>query len=1238
MAVLFVFSPLAGVPFELPVLANESSNDSREAGTEALQNSVAVSDSTVPEVPASQGITGDCTWTLNGTVLTISGSGAMGAYSSDLLPEWGKDITKVMIEDGVTSVGACAFKDCTALETVVISDSVTTIGNEAFRGCKSLKDLTLGMSVKSINYAAFRDCARLSSIVLSKNISTIGSDAFRGCTGITTVWYEASAEQKEKITIKTDNSPVSLATWYCNACVENPAKDKLHTYEGCLYTECKYCGEVREAIEHFYDNACDDTCNSCGATRTPASHVYDSEYDADCNECGFTRIPKILSGTTGGCTWVLSGTKLTISGDGSMASYSSDSPAPWGKNITEVVIEDTVTAIGAYSFYGCNSLKKITLPFVGWLRKGSTNTHFGYIFGASSYSNHASYVPASLKEVVITNADTIGQSAFSGCTSLKSITVPSCVTSIGEYAFYGCTSLLEVTIGKEENASGNNIMAIDEYAFQDCTALKKATVGDSVKNIGEFVFYGCTSLADVVIGKNVTSIGRWAFLNCIDLANVYITDLAAWCKISFNYSTHYGVDAGHSSNPLYYKAKLYLNGKEVTDLVIPDGVTYIAARAFFNCSSITSVTIPDSVTSIGDYAFDSCSALSDATIGDNVTAIGNYAFYCCRLSDVAIGNSVTTIGDRAFYSCDFLTAVTIPNSVTSIGECAFYDCDALVKIIIGDGVKTIGVSAFEHCDSLADITIGNSATTLGDYAFRYCTSLKSITVPSCVTSIGASAFSGCTSLLEVTIGKEENASGNNIMAIGNYAFQNCTSLKKVTVGDSVKSIGERTFYGCSALHDATIGDNVTTIGSYAFSSCSVLDEVWYEGTEESWGNLSIGTNNSYLTAATRHYIDSMCDATCSNCDAIRIPSNHKYDHAYDASCNECGALREVSHVYEWVVDEEATCGSAGKKHEECKMCHKVRNANTVIPATGEHVYDDHLDTSCNTCGEEREAIHIYDNACDTTCNECSATREITHSYAWFIDTDATCSKAGKKHEECKICHKIRSENTTVPATGNHVYDNDFDTTCNACGFVRQVVAENAPTFYLNAVKGKKGDTVKVVLSLKNNPGIVSLKVDIGYDANILKLVSVEGGIFDATDFGPITNNPLAVNWYDTLNPNNSANGDIAILTFKVKEDAPLGDTAITLSYDGENVYDFDFKNVSFATQDGKVTVVDYFAGDVNGDGLVNNKDTGLLLRYINSWDVEIDLTSADVNGDGVINNKDLGILERFINGWDTELN
>lgn len=417
-----------------------------------------------------------------------------------------------------------------------------------------------------------------------------------------------------------------------------------------------------------------------------------------------------------------------------------------------------------------------------------------------------------------------------------------------------------------------DVKSIGDSAFFSCIEVYSVTIPNSVTNIGDYAFAGC-SITTITMPNNILSIGKNAFSGNIyssGINSVYISDLEAWCNITF---------ADERSNPLFTAHSLFLNGEEIKDMVIPNSVTSIRDYAFVNCSSLTSVTIPNSVTSIGNFAFYCCYDLNSVNIPNSVTSIGRFSFFnCYNLTSINIPNSVASIGESAFDSCSSLTSVhisdleswckidfvneysnplcyakhlylngieikdliipngvasicnyafngcnitslIIPSSVTKIGKYAFYCCYDLISVNIPNSVTSIDMGAFRACTSLTSVTIPNSVTSIDNYLFDYCTNLTSVIIPNSVTTIGWYAFRDCTSLPSVNI-------PNSVTSIGWHAFRNCTSLTSVNIPNSVTTIERQAFYDCSNLTSIIIGSGINKIDQFAFSNCPKLNDVY----------------------------------------------------------------------------------------------------------------------------------------------------------------------------------------------------------------------------------------------------------------------------------------------------------------------------------------------------------------------------------------------------------------------------
>ena len=247
-----------------------------------------------------------------------------------------------------------------------------------------------------------------------------------------------------------------------------------------------------------------------------------------------------------------------------------------------------------------------------------------------------------------TSDDVIGNYAFSDCSGLTSLILPSSVTSIGYSAFYGCIRLTSLTLP-------SSVTSIGSSAFEGCRSLTSLILPSSVTEIGNSAFSGCSGLTSLTLPSSVTSIGWATFSGCSGL----------------------------------------------TSLTLPSSVTSIDGRAFYGCSSLFGLTLPSSVTSIGSSAFEACYGLFSLTHPSSVTEIGESAFRGCRsLTSLTLPSSVTEIGESAFRGCSSLASLTLPSSVTSIGKSAFEGCSGLTSIYVSwESPLSIDASTFKDANT-----------------------------------------------------------------------------------------------------------------------------------------------------------------------------------------------------------------------------------------------------------------------------------------------------------------------------------------------------------------------------------------------------------------------------------------------------------------------------------------------------------------------------------------------------------
>ena len=1030
-----------------------------------LELSASAETTTEPQV----WIEDNLTWTLDADgTLTISGTGAMKDYNAadNLSPaHMNSDVKKVVIEDGVTSIGELAFYKCSSLTNITIPDSVTCIAYAAFHGCSSLSSITIPNSVTSIGIYAFVVCSSLTSITIPDGVTSIGYGAFSDCSSLKTISLSCKSSLK-----KSDFGEQADLVSYTNQhlLTKTAAKAATCTESGNKeYWTCKHCKkyflsddtnpatatavELSETVIPALNHKNAITRDAFEPTETEPGYSGD-RYCPDCDtvfEKGYTYWNE------GNLTWKLDadGT-LTISGTGAMKDYdyyNNPSPASQKKDsVKKVVIEDGVTSIRNSAFYDCNSLTSITIP-------NSVTSIGAYAFSNCYY----------LTNITIPNSVTsIENYAFRSCSSLTSITIPDSVTSIGKLAFYSCDSLTSITIS-------NSVTSIEERAFAYCSRLTSITIPDSVTSIGEAAFAGCSSLTSITIPDSVTSIGEYAFQSC----------------------------------------------SRLTSITIPDSVTSIGAYAFSDCWDLTSITIPDSVTTIGESAFNACSSLTTISLScksslkrsdfgkqadlvsytshtlnkteakaATCTENGNKEYWTCEhckkyfLSDDANPETAKAVeqsecmipaiqhknaiiqnaseptetapgysGDRYCPDCDTIVekGYTYWNednltwklyadgtlNISGTGAMKDYNYsdnpsparqkkDSVKKVVIEDGVTSIGNDAFSACRSLTSITIPNSVTSIGAYAFQNCSSLTSITIPDGVTSIGKSAFSYCSSLTSITISDSVTSIGDyafrncsrltsitipdSVTSIGNFAFSDCSSLTSITIPSSVTSIGNDAFSYCSSLTSITIPDSVTSIGAYAFQNCSSLTSITIPDSVTSIGDVTF-SNCSSLTSITIPdsvtSIGNFAFQSCSSLTSITIPDSVTSIGNY--AFRNCSSLTSIT-----IPDSVTSIGNDA--FTGCSSLTSITIPDSVT-SIGSSAFNgcSSLQTISLSCKSSLKKSDFGDQA--------DLVSYTSHTLKKTEAKDATCTEDGnKEYWTCEHCGKYFLSDNTNPETAKAV--------------------------------------------------------------------------------------------------------------------------------------------------------------------------------------------------------------------------
>ena len=503
-------------------------------------------------------------------VLTISGEGEMYDHSSFIRP-WGYSVIKrIIIGDGVTTIGRSAFNGCSSLTSVTIPNSVTTIERSAFSGCSSLTSVTIPNSVTTIEGSAFSGCSSLTSVTIGNSVTTIEGSAFSGCSSLTSVTIPNSVTRIGSSAFTNNNAKI---IWLTNTppVGYGNVKGGIHYVANDLYPNLDN-KRVYPYLSSIFEVD--------GIKYVPVSP---SERTCDALDCIYTGEPY----------------EVRIN-----------------KKVNYKGVDMIVREINPYTAYDCAKIKKAYIDIDGSIGDKAfsycTNLSSVDIAKVNNVGDDAFSYCANLVSVDIKAGNNIGESAFRDCSSLITLSLDKKIKSLGRSAFQDCRNLKQFVIP-------DSVTILNYDLLERCSSLKSIRIHKGIKVISD-AFIGCTNLSTLIIEDRNTS---------LKLGSVYSAygdnPLFKDCKLDSVYiggKIVYNTSRSDGYSP-------FSRNTSLRTVKISDAETTIYDNEFYGCTNLQNVSIGDNVTSIGKWAFSGCSSLKNFTFGSGLQSIGQEAFSDC---------------------------------------------------------------------------------------------------------------------------------------------------------------------------------------------------------------------------------------------------------------------------------------------------------------------------------------------------------------------------------------------------------------------------------------------------------------------------------------------------------------------------------------------------------------------------------------------------------------------------------